>query len=70
MPPINTLHPASLRDRTLSDFDRYEIARIRKEAPALSFEQAKLLHNYRGWSSHYFKSDTCVAICRHHGARF
>ena len=37
--------PAILR--TLSDHDRYEIARLRQEVRGLDFESARLLHLYR-----------------------
>jgi RecA-family ATPase len=42
---------------TLTDYDRYEIARIRQDAPGLSFEQAKLLHNYRNQASYHFTAE-------------
>jgi hypothetical protein len=43
MPPNNTLQYSRF---TLSDFDRYEIAQIQREA-GLSFEHAQLLYEYR-----------------------
>jgi AAA domain len=39
--------PTTYSQFTLTDADRYSIARIQQEAPQLSFQHAQLLHEYR-----------------------